>query len=130
MALAHLKLRNRRASRIVPYGFRLNGGLVEADPSEQRTLVFIRHMHRNGFSTRRMGPELTKLGMSPRSGSKWRPKVVMDLCRRAQAVSPSATTTTWLQRAKMASPRCCWTTDSTGRLLPYVLVNLANDAVH
>jgi site-specific DNA recombinase len=82
MALAHLKQQNRRASGIVPYGFRINGELIESDPAEQRTLVLIRHMHRNGFSTRRIGRELAKLGMQPRAGVKWHPKVVMDLCRR------------------------------------------------
>jgi len=82
MALAHLRKQHRRASGIVPYPFRINGELIEDDPTEMRTLVLIRHMHRNGFSTRRIGRELAKLGMSPRTGTHWHPKVVMDLCRR------------------------------------------------
>jgi hypothetical protein len=80
--------------RMIPYGYRLTeDGVTLADaPEEQATVALVHEMRERGYSARRIGGELLRLGIRPRSGTHWHPKVVIDLCRRepTAAASPPA----------------------------------------
>jgi site-specific DNA recombinase len=84
MALAHKRSRSERISGILPYGYRLadDGVALVAAPAEQNVIKRIIRLRREGMSTREIGRKLTLLGLRPRQGWHWHPKVLMDLCRR------------------------------------------------
>ncbi len=84
MALAHKRSKGQRISGQIPYGFRLaeDGVNLLAEPREQRALEIMRRLRAAGASTRDIEKELQRLGLRPRNGWHWHPKVVLDLCRR------------------------------------------------
>lgn len=65
---------------MIPYGSAVT--LVD-DPHERLALARILALRNEGLSMRAIGWELLRLGLQPRTGTHWHPKVVMDLCRRS-----------------------------------------------
>jgi len=89
MALAHKRSRSERISGIIPYGYRLadDGVALVVAPEEQRAIGQICSLRQEGLSTREIGRQLNLLGLYPRQGWDWHPKVVMDICRRVRAAA-------------------------------------------
>ena len=88
-ALAAKRKRGERASRIVPYGFRLaaGGSLVEPDAAEQGTLMMISELRAAGKSLRDVAAELNARGIRTRSGGCWRFEFVRSLVRRQRSAA-------------------------------------------
>ena len=84
MELAHKKSKGQRVSGRIPYGSRLadDGVNLVAEPQEQRAVAIIQRMRGAGSTTRDIEKELQRLGLRPRNGWHWHPKVVLDLCQR------------------------------------------------
>jgi len=85
MALAHKRANRQRVSGQIPYGYRLaeDGVGLLVEPKEQQAVEVIKRLRTTGSTTREIEKELQRLGLRPRNGWHWHPKVVMDLCRRA-----------------------------------------------
>src|SRR5579864_7274260 len=90
MAMAHKRSKRQRVSGQVPYGFRLaaDGINLVDEPKEQRAVELIQRLRAAGSTTREIEKELQRLGLRPRNGWHWHPKVVLDLSRRS-AVAPA-----------------------------------------
>jgi DNA invertase Pin-like site-specific DNA recombinase len=93
LALAHKRAQKQRVSGMIPYGYRLaeDGVTLAEAPEEQAAVALVQEMRTRGYSTRRIGSELLRLGIRPRCGTHWHPKVIMDLCRRDPDVAASPT---------------------------------------
>jgi site-specific DNA recombinase len=83
-ALAAKRRRGERASRIVPYGFRLaeNAKTIEPEPVEQNALRLIGELRAVGKSLREVADELNARDIRTRSGGRWRFEFVRSLVRR------------------------------------------------
>ncbi len=86
MALAHKRSKRQRVSGHIPYGSRLadDGVNLLDEPQEQRAVEVIRRLRAAGGTTREIEKELQRLGLRPRNGWHWHPKVILDLCRRGR----------------------------------------------
>jgi DNA invertase Pin-like site-specific DNA recombinase len=88
-ALAAKRRRGERASRIVPYGFRLrpNANVIDQEPTEQQTLTLIGELRAAGKSLRDVAAELNARGIRTRSGGQWRFEFVRSLVRRQRSAA-------------------------------------------
>jgi site-specific DNA recombinase len=85
MAMAHKRSKCQRISGIIPYGYQLaeDGATLTEAPAERRVVEMIGKLRCEGLSTRAIARQLDLLGLKPREGWHWHPKVIMDLARRA-----------------------------------------------
>lgn len=85
-ALAYKRSRGERVSRHPPYGhtWSADGKRLVRNRREQQVLATIHRLRREGLSSRQIIAELDRLDIGPRTGaSKWHPKVILDICQRA-----------------------------------------------
>jgi site-specific DNA recombinase len=85
-AMAHLRRQGRRISRFVPYGYCADGDHLVEDSKEQNAIRLIARLHEGGSSLRRIAAELQQRRIRTKfGGSRWTPKVLASLIRRASA---------------------------------------------
>jgi len=82
-ALAHKRSKGERIGGI-PLGFDVaaDGKHLVANADEQRVVEAIHRFRAEGMSARRIITRLDAMGMTPKGGGKWHPKVILDVCRR------------------------------------------------
>ena len=81
-ALAAMRANGKRVSRHAPYGYRLNGqGWVE-DGDEQRAVVIMRQLRRDGLTLRQIGAELHRLGYLSRVGRQISAQTIANVLNR------------------------------------------------
>jgi len=83
-ALAYKRANGERLGG-VPFGYQLAGDGVHLVPDETeqaiiRTIAELRH---DGLSYRRIGQELHRRGLNPKSAERWHAKVIMEIFKRA-----------------------------------------------
>jgi len=78
-ALDTLRRNGKQFSGIAPYGWRYQAGEMIEEPAEQATLETIRDLAQQGRSLRKIAHELYRLGIRPRTGKEWHPKVLSGL---------------------------------------------------
>jgi DNA invertase Pin-like site-specific DNA recombinase len=78
------RAKGERTSGHLPFGFSLaaDGVHLVESAHEQVILARILELRREGLSLRAIAAELVRLGMKPRSGATWSPKVLRDICAR------------------------------------------------
>jgi DNA invertase Pin-like site-specific DNA recombinase len=82
MALAHKRQQGQRVSHEIPLGYKLakDGVRLVANPKEQAIVERIVKLRRRGLSSRQIIAELEAVGMRPKRGGKWHPKVILRVC--------------------------------------------------
>jgi DNA invertase Pin-like site-specific DNA recombinase len=58
------------------YGYRIQGGELVADETEQEVVKLVRRLQRSGSSLRELADELDGRGYRPRTGRAWHPNTV------------------------------------------------------
>lgn len=78
MAMRHKRARGEYTGGPAPYGWRLAGDTLEADPREQTIIRHALELKAAGLSLRAVGARLEAEGLLPRSGGRWHAKTVRD----------------------------------------------------
>jgi DNA invertase Pin-like site-specific DNA recombinase len=66
-----------------PYGYRIQGGKLFADESEQEVIKLAQKLQRAGSSLREIADELDARGYRPRTGKAWHPNTVRRIAQNA-----------------------------------------------
>ena len=86
---AALQAKRARGERVgkIPFGFSLeaDGVTLVEDDREQHAIGLMLNLRDQGWSYRKVIEELERRQIKAKSGGKWHPQVVKDICRRAAA---------------------------------------------
>lgn len=83
-ALAHKRSKSEKTGGDIPFGYDLTPeGLLTKNEGEQRVIRFIRKIHGQGFSLRRICSELEREGYKTKRGNaEWHPKTIGAILKR------------------------------------------------
>jgi site-specific DNA recombinase len=85
-ALSHKRSLGLKTGGDVPFGYTQQGNRLIPDPAEQDAVVFIRTLHGEGLSLRKIGVELENRGIRTKAGNlHWHPQQVNAILRREAA---------------------------------------------
>lgn len=73
----------------VPYGFDLaaDGITLVANPTEQKNLLLLKELRKNGYSYNKIAIELGIRGITAKKGGKWAAQTVYNICKRTVSES-------------------------------------------
>ena len=84
-ALSHKRSRNEKTGGDIPYGYNLGSeGLLVKNDAEQKAIILIRRLSREGYSLRQICRELEQEGYKTKRGnSRWHPATVSGILNRS-----------------------------------------------
>lgn len=89
-AMAHLRRKNKRISRHVPFGFKAteDGDLIEI-PAELEAIQTMQRLRSKGSSFRFIANYLDKAGVKPKRGASWHPDSIRGIIKRHELIAAS-----------------------------------------
>jgi len=80
LAMAHKRAKGEKTGGDVPFGYRLEDGVLVEDANEQKAVALIRRLRAKGYTFRAIGRELEAEGHRTKTGkTSWHPQVVKNI---------------------------------------------------
>lgn len=85
LAMAHKRAKGEKTGGDVPFGYRLEAGVLVEDANEQKAVELIRGLRAKGYTLREIGRELESEGHRTKTGkASWHPQVVKNVIEQLE----------------------------------------------